>query len=140
MSVLSALRTYLLTYDGLKPGAVLVDVLGSRPTEYAIIPSPGARVVEQYINGGSLRVFPFLIQSAESTADELARMENSGFYEDLADWLEEQTEAGNLPTLGAGKTAESIEAVNWAFLYEQGESGTGIYQIQCRLTYEQVGG
>jgi hypothetical protein len=139
MSILSALRTYLMTYDGLKPGAVLVDALGSRPTEYAIIPSPGARVVEQYINGGSLREFPFLIQSAESTADELARMENSGFYEGLADWFEAQTEAGNLPILGAGKTAEEIEAVNWAFLYEQGESGTGIYQIQCRLRYEVSG-
>jgi hypothetical protein len=67
----------------------------------------------------------------------LERIENSGFYETLADWLEEQTKAGNLPTLDAGKTAESIEAVTWGFVYQQGESATGIYQITCKLVYEQ---
>jgi hypothetical protein len=36
-----------------------------------------------------------------------------------------------------GKTATAIEATGWAYLYEQGQSDTGVYQIQCRLTYEQ---
>ena len=94
-------------------------------------------IVESYINGGSLREFPFAFQSMASTADDLERLQNIGFYEAFADWLETQSLAGTLPTLGAKQTAEKIEALNWAYLYEQGESSTGVYQITCKLTYTQ---
>lgn len=138
MSVISAVRDYLATYDGLTDGAlIVVDALGSLPTQYAVVPVPGARKVEEYLDGSSLREFPFVIQSMESTADDLERIENSEFYEGLADWFETQSDAEVLPALGAKKTATKIEAVNWGFLYQQGESATGIYQITCKLTYEQ---
>jgi hypothetical protein len=74
----------------------------------------------------------------ESTADELERLENSGFYEAFADWLESQSLVGTLPTLGAKQTATDIQALGWAYIYEQGQSSTGVYQIQCKLTYEQL--
>jgi len=138
MSIISALKAYILTYTGLKTDApVWVDYIGSNPTEYAIIPLPGSKIIEQYITGGSLREYPFAFQSAEFTADELGRLENSGFFETFSDWLESQTNAGVLPTLGAKQTAVEIEATSWAYLYEQGNSETGIYQVQCRLIYEQ---
>lgn len=136
MSLLSAVRTYLVDYTGLKDGAPLwVNYLGSQPTEYAIVPMAGGKILERWLNGGSLREFPFAIQSVESTADDLERMESAGFFESLADWLENQTV---LPALDEGKTAISIEASGWAYLFEQGKSETGIYQIQCRLVYEQA--
>ncbi len=137
MSMITAVHNFLLTYPPMADSLIHVDALGGTPTEYAVIPVPGDRKKIQYLDGGSDREYPFLIQSVESTADELERIENSGFYEALADWLEEQTKAGNLPTLSAGKTAESIEAVSWGFVYEQGASNTGIYQITCVLKYEQ---
>lgn len=139
MSIIESLRTYLAAYAGLESGAPLwVDHLGSRPTEYAIVPIAGGKILERYLDGGSVREYHFAFRSTESTADDLERMENSGFYESLADWLEEQTEAGDLPDLGDGKTAKVIEATGWAYIYEQGQSDTGIYQIQCRLEYEQA--
>lgn len=138
MSVTQAVRSYLKTYSGLKTGApVWVDLLGTQNTEYAVVALPGEKVVERYLNGGSLRVFPFAFQSMESTADDLERLETLGFYESFSDWLESQTDAGVLPALGTKKTATSIEATNWAFLYQEGQSDTGIYQITCRLVYEQ---
>jgi hypothetical protein len=140
MSILSDLKTYLLTYSSLKSGApIWVNFLGEKPTQYEIVPLPGTKIVQWYLDDGSLREFPFAFQSAESTADELERIESIGFYEAFADWLESQTEAGTLPTLTGSptRTALSIEALSWAFLYEQGQSQTGIYQIQCKLTYEQ---
>jgi len=137
MSMIQAVRDYLLTCPLMEGNLIHVDALGGKPTEYAVIPVPGDRKKKEYLDGGSDREYPFLIQSVLSTADELERIENSGVYEALADWLEEQTEAGNLPTLSAGKTAESIEAVSWGFVYEQGESATGIYQITCKLAYVQ---
>lgn len=140
MSILSAVKAYIATYTGLPTGAPLwVDFLGDNPSGYAIIPLPGERIVERYIDGGSEREFPFAFQSMESTADELERLENNGFYEAFADWLETQDKAGVYPTLATGKTPTGIEATGWGYLFQQGESDTGIYQIQCKLTYEQKG-
>lgn len=138
MSIISAIRTYLGTYTGLTAGSpIWVDYMGPTPTEYSVSPLAGSRIVETYIDGSSTREYPFAFHSMESTAADLERLDNSGFFESFADWLDSQTEAGVLPTLGAGKTAEVIEALGWGFLYEQGNSETGIYQVQCRLQYKQ---
>jgi hypothetical protein len=137
MTILSSLKTYLKTYSGLETDApVWVNFLGSNPTQYSIVPIPGEKIVESYINGSSLREYPFLFQSMESTADEAERLENVGFYEAFSDWLETQTKAGVLPTLGTNQTAIEIEAMI-GYLFEQGESDRAVYQIECKLTYEQ---
>jgi len=138
MSMISAIKTYMKTYTGLITDApVWVDYLGPDPTEYTIIPLAGTRIIQEDITGKTLREYPFAFQSMESTADEKNRIAVQEFFEDLAAWFETQTLAGTFPTLAAGQTAEKIEALGWAYLFESGESGTGIYQIQCKLTYEQ---
>jgi hypothetical protein len=138
MSIIESLRTYLAAYTGLEDGAPLwVNHLRAMPTSYAIVQLPGARVLETEITGKTLREYPFAFQSMESTADDLERLENLGFFESFADWLEAQSEAGTLPDLGAGKAATAIVATSWGYLFEQGQSETGIYQITCRLEYEQ---
>lgn len=138
MSIIAALRTYLAGYAGLKTGAPLwVDYLGEITPGYSIMPLPGNKIIEQYINGGSLREFPFAFQSMESTADDLARIDATEFYEALGAWFETQTAAGTLPTLGAKQTAQLIETTNQGYLFDSGDSGTGIYQVQCRLIYSQ---
>lgn len=141
MSLLSSIKTYIAGYSQLTTGAPLwVDYLDSEPTGYAIIPLPGTMVVERYLDGGSLREYPFAFQSMELTADEAERLDNNDFYEAFASWLESQSLAGVLPSLAAGKTAKRIEALSWAFVYESGESQTAVYRIQCKLTYEQSPG
>lgn len=138
MAIIDDLKTFIATYSGLPAGApLLVDVLGKEPSQYGIYPLPGPRIVSENILGGSEREYPFMIQSMESTADELVRMAINEFYEDFADWLESQTDAGTLPSLDSGKTATAIQALGWGYLSEFGESGTGVYQIQAKLTYDQ---
>lgn len=138
MSLISAVQSYLKSYSQLKDGAPLwVDYLGSQATEYAVYPLPGARIVEQYLNGGSLREYPFAFQSTELTADDQERLETLDFYEAFAEWLDAQTLDGILPDLGTKRTADTIAATGWAYLYQQGQSDTGIYQIQIKLTYTQ---
>jgi hypothetical protein len=138
MSVLSAIRTFILTYSGLNDDAgMLIDVLGKTPTQYALVPLPGTKLLETYLDNSSLRQYPFALQSMESTADDVTRLANVEFYEAFTEWLENQNTAGTLPTLGSGKTAETIESLGQPILFEFGESGTGIYQLQCRLTYQQ---
>ncbi len=138
MSILSAVRTYIAGYSQLKSGAPLwVDYLGPKPTEYSIMSVPGNKVIERWLNGGSLREFPFALQVTVSTADDAERLNSAEFFEAFSDWLDAQTEAGAFPTLGAKQEAIRIEAVGWGYLLEQGSSGTGIYQITCKLTYAQ---
>lgn len=138
MSIISAIQTYIKTYTGIGSNVpIWVDYISSDPTEYSVSPMPGSKIVEHYLDGSSLREYPFAFMSSERTSDDLERLENIGFYESFADWLESQTEAGILPNLGTGKTAESIEATAWGYLFQEGNSETGIYQIQCRLRYLQ---
>lgn len=138
MSLIGSIRTYIATYPSLESGAGLfTDVLGNTPTQYAVVSLPGATIIEEYLNGASLRQYTFALQSMESTADDPTRTANLEFYEAFAAWLETQTEAGVLPTLDSGKTPEAIEALGQPILFDLGESGTGVYQLQCRLTYEQ---
>jgi hypothetical protein len=138
-TIIEALKTYLATYTNLETGALLLtDYLGVTPTGYAIIPMAGTRIIERDLAGNTVREFPFAFQSVQSTADELERLDNNGFYEAFSDWMETQTTAGALPSLGSGKTATIIETLGQAYLYEQGQSSTGVYQVQCKLTYEQT--
>lgn len=141
-SVIEGLRAYLLAYIvGLENTAPLwVNYLGSTPIEYAIVPGPGARIIEEYIDGSKLMSFPFALELVDSTADDIQRLESQGFFEAFADWLDTQTAAGTLPdelTLPSGKTADEIHSLGNGYLMTEGESQTAIYQIQCELIYEQ---
>lgn len=140
-TMVSAIINYLDDYTGLESGApVWVNYLGVGGVQYTVVPIAGERIVETYITGATVREFPFAFQSVESTADQLARLESIGFYEAFSEWLDQQTIDGNLPTLDTGKTAIEISANTWGFLFEQGQSDNGIYQITCKLIYEQVAG
>jgi len=137
MTVIESIQTYIKTCTELEEGRpVWVNYLGG-VNQYSIVPLPGTKVLEEYLNGVKIMDFPFAFQTMNSTADDLERLANAGFFESFSDWMYTQTELGNLPTLGAGQTAELIEAVNCGYLFAQGESDTGIYQIDCRLQYRQ---
>lgn len=138
MTILSAIKTFIATYPSLDSGAPLTsDSVGASPVWYGVYPVSGNPVVETYIDGRKRKQFPFAFQSVEYTADELERLDNISFFEGFSEWLESQSNAGTLPTLGSGKTPELIEITSWAYLYQQGASDTGIYQILGRLVYEQ---
>lgn len=137
MSLISSVQDYIKSYSGLISGApVWVDYLGDAD-QYSVVALPGNKVLETYLDGRSMRTFPFALQSQMLTPDEAQRLANIGFFEVFSDWLEQQTFLDNLPTLDAGKTPLYIEATSWGFLYMEGQSDTGIYQLSAQLVYEQ---
>lgn len=142
MSIIESLKTFIATCPHLNALADLsVDSLGTNVVNYSIDPLPGARVVETDILGNKTREYPFAFTSREITVDDLARINNNGFFEIFAEWLEDQTDNNNLPDLGTKKEAESIEATSWGYLYQRDENDqTGIYQIICKLTYTETKG
>ena len=138
MTVLSAIQDFIKGCKELKSDApVWVNYLGDSPVEYSIVTLPGDRIVFEYINGKTSRVFPFAFQSMESTMDQVARENIQEFYEDFAEWLRTQSEQEVFPDMDPGQRPFKIEAIGSGFLFAQGDSQTGVYQIQCQLLYDQ---
>ena len=119
----------------LQGGRVGWDYLPADAGGYTIEMTPVATVIKEYVDGGSLRQCEFVIAGREDYGrDVLQNLDNSGFYEKLADWLEQQTAAGNLPVLPDRLTAQSLESLSSAYILQEGTDNAR-YQIQCRLVY-----
>ena len=139
MNILSAVKKYLEAYTELEDDApIWVNFMRAEPVDYSIVPLGGTRKVSTYVHGNSgEREFTFALQSNRFTTDESERIGNIEFFEEFAEWLDDQSDLNNLPTLKPGYNAYAIEALGFGYLFEQGSSETGIYQIQCRLEYSK---
>ena len=126
-----------MTYPPLANG-VSLDFVDTEPTEYAVVMLPELAKIEEYIVSGGIYGRHFLLNMRAATNEDADRLVNNGFYEDFAEWLRTQSEAGTLPTLPTGYTALSIEALSNGFLMESSEVlSTAVYSINCRLVYER---
>lgn len=116
-----------------------VDFLPEDTETYSIEEIPAETILRAYIDGSSERQFVFVFAARLFYSEETRNnIENSGFYEKFAEWLEEQTEADDLPVLADGKTATKIEAMSSGYLFDvSGDLSSARYQIQCRLIYDQ---
>lgn len=104
-TIIQSLRDYFLTCPLMGDSAINVDYLPEGPeVEYSIDTTPATEIVKQYIDGSSVRQYLFVIRSVNDYGpDVLQNLANSGFYENLAAWLEAQTRTGNFPSLPEGK-------------------------------------
>lgn len=135
MTIIESLYNYFLSCPLLYNGKINIDYLPETPTEYTIDVSPTTKIVKAYINGDSIRQYLFTIGSREYYGtDVLQNLANSGFYEKFADWVEKQSNEGNLPILADGSTPQKIEILSTGYMFG-GNADTARYQIQCRLIY-----
>lgn len=134
--IIDKIREYMLVCPLLDEfGKINIDYLGVKPTEYTIDSQPTTEVIKNYVDGGKLKQYVFVFGSREYYGpDELQNIENSGFYERLSRWFEEQTNIGNLPDLGEGKDSIKIESLTSGYLLSANEDSAR-YQIQARLVY-----
>lgn len=131
-SIIAALRTYFCECPLLKKGRIGVDYLGALATEYSINPEACTPIIKQYTDGSTLRQYQFSFMSVEYySADAVENIENSGFYEAFADWMEQQDMKGDLPDVPG---IQSMEVLSSAYLFAADEQ-TARYLIQCRITY-----
>lgn len=118
---------------------VNVDYLGDESTVYSIDEVPCDPIIKKYVNGDSIRQYEFIFASRESYGpDVLNNISNSGFYEDFANWIEEQNIISNLPKL-ENKECRTIECLTNGYAF-QTDVDKARYQIQMRITYYQKGG
>lgn len=138
--MISAIRKYIAQCPYLnEDGRLNIEYLGNEAVEYTIEETPSARIISTNIDGSTTRQLTFTFASREWYSKEIIQnIQNSNFYKNFAEWLDEQTKTGDLPDLGINKVATKIEAVSSGYLFNT-NSGleTARYQIQCRLTYDQ---
>ena len=113
-----------------------VDFLGEKAEEFAIIPMPVNPILEQYVNGSSLRQFQFqLISCNHYGANVMQNMANSTFYEKLYDLIESNNKKRIYPQIDG---IESIECLNNGAIVDA-TTNTARYSIQMRITYYKEG-
>lgn len=134
-SIIDALEKYFIGCELLKDGALRVDYLGEKPVEYTIEVLPCDPVVKRYLGGSTVRQYLFAFGSREFYSQErLQNIQNSAFYERLADWVETKSMSGVLPELPDGTEAQQLEVVSSGYLFD-GSMTNARYQIQLRLLY-----
>lgn len=134
-SIIDALEKYFIGCELLKDGALRVDYLGEKPVEYTIEVLPCDPVVKRYLGGSTVRQYLFAFGSREFYSQErLQNIQNSAFYELLADWVETRSMSGILPELPDGMEAQQLEVVSSGYLFN-GSMTNARYQIQLRLLY-----
>lgn len=138
-TIIQALRDYFLTCPLMDGSRINIDYLPDRGMEYSIDTTPATEIVKRYVNGDTQRQYLFVIRSVSDYGpDVLQNLASSGFYEQLSEWLENNSDNEIFPDLPEGKTPLKIEAQTTGYLFTTSPKA-GKYQIQCRLVYRQKG-
>ncbi len=137
--IIDSLRNYIRQCPHLDTfnNAIKVNVnyLEPSPDTYSIEEIPVEPILKKYINGDSIRQYAFIFASREPYgADVLQNIDNSGFYERFASWIESNNDNELFPTLDTGLEALEIKVTSTGYAFGVTES-TAEYQIQLRLKY-----
>lgn len=140
-NIMHALREYIKECPCLDEyhKGIGVDFLASEGEYYSIESAPGAPILKRYVDGSAKKQQVFIFSSREAYSDDVRQnLENIGFFEHFADWLDKKTAMDEFPDLGPGKEPLKIEATTSGYAY-QTDMKYAKYQIQCRLLYLQKG-
>lgn len=137
MTVLEALKGWLLTCPLLDGQRLNTNYLGPESPEFSLVEAPVNPVVRQYLDGSSTRQKAVALTAVQDySPDQLQQLAASGFWAELGGWIEEQNDLDNLPQLEEGKTACSVEITASHYIFQTGPQ-TARYQMQIRLIYDQ---
>lgn len=143
-TIIESLREYFNKCPLLSDGRLNVDYLPASlkdcTVEYSIDVTPAEKVVQRFIDGSKIcrYLFAFCTVNAYG-ADVLQNMTNSGFFEKLSDWMDEQTKQRTLPELPQGMRARRLIATSTGYLMQSSGAISAKYQIQCELEYYKQG-
>lgn len=134
-SIIQGITDYFMQCPLLKDGVFRVDALGNEAVEYTIETGITAPIVQQYVDGSSIRQYQFNFGSREYySLDRLQNIQNSTFYEKLCDWVEAQSAAVILPDMPEGCEPEKLTVQAPGYMFDASMTNAR-YQIQLNLTY-----
>ena len=134
-TIIEAVRQYLRGCPFLAGERLNVDFLPADEGSYSVDVVPVKGIVKTYVDGSTVRQYLFALSSREMYGAEIRQqLDNLGFYEKFAAWLESKARAGEFPDLGVGRRAIRLEALTCGYVFAQDEDRAR-YQIQLRLEY-----
>ena len=105
-------------------------------TAFSIEDSPGDPVITKYFSGRDMaKNYLFLSRREYGEADVLT-VQNSGFFEQLTDWVMAQNDCHHLPALEAPRQPIGIAVTSTGYIVTS-SAGSCRMQMQLRLTYYQ---
>ena len=141
--IIDSIRNYMRNLKCLDTfnNAIRINVNYLEPDTdtYSIEEIPVEPIVKKYVNGDSIRQYAFIFTSREPYGvDVLTNIDNSGFYEKLADEIEINNNKDIFPLLDNGLEALEIEVTSTGSAFAVTED-TAQFQIQLRLKYFKKG-
>lgn len=111
--------------------------LEEEATAFSIEDSPGDPIVTEYISGWEMAKNYLFLSRREYSEVDAVNIQNSGFFEQLTEWVMQQDARHCLPNLsacGGGKTPTGIAVTNGGYIVTN-SAGSCRMQLQIRLTY-----
>lgn len=141
--IIDSLRNYIRTCPHLDTfnNAIRVNVNYLEPyaDTYSIGEVPIEPILKQYVNGDSIRQYAFIFTSRKPYGvDVLQNIDNSGFYEKFAEWIEKNNNNDIFPLLDNGLEPLEIKVTSTGYAFAVTED-TAQYQINLRLKYFRKG-
>ena len=128
------IREYISDLDCMATFEINVNYLDGENDSFSIEEVPCNQIIKKYLDGSTLRQYQFVFCGREPYGAEiLQNIENSTFYEDFANEIEEKNNNDVLPTL-EGMEATSLEITSNAYTVSVTED-TAMYQINLNLKY-----
>ena len=133
------IREWLLACPLLEGQRLNVNHLLGDSIEYAIIESPTTPILTKYMDGSSIRQKVFALSAVkDETPDILQNIAESGFWEQLTEWVEQQNRNRNYPKFDNAKRVRNIAVTSTHYLLASTPT-TARWQIQLAVTYYQKG-
>lgn len=134
-SIIAGITDFFMACPLLQDGVFRVNALGDQAIEYNIETGVFNPVLRMYINGDSERQYQFNFVSREYyDMDRIQSIQNSEFYEEFAEWVEEQHRAGNFPKLPEKCEPRGLSVLSSGYVMDISMRNAR-YQIQLQLTY-----
>lgn len=137
MTIIESLYNYFDKCELIdKNSPIGIDLLDEEVKHYCIETVPCKPVIKAYRDGSAMKQYIFIFASREYYGDNLVNLANSRFYEELTQWITEQSRLGNLPALPDKCEAQKIDVNSSGYVMDN-DTRSARYQIQCRLKYYQ---
>lgn len=137
MTIAEALYNYFDKCELIdKDSPIGIDILDEEVKNYCIETVPCKPILKAYRDGSAMKQYVFNFASREFYGDIAVNIANSRFYEELTEWITQQSRAGNLPVLPEKHEAQSITVNSSGYVIDN-DTQSARYQIQCRLKYYQ---
>ncbi|NFH81724.1 chloramphenicol resistance protein [Clostridium botulinum] len=137
MKLIESIRNYIseLSCMSTFENAVNANYLDGEIDSFSIEEVPTEPIVKKYLDGSTLRQYQFVFCSREPySAEILQNIDNSGFYEDFSNEIEDKSSKNILPTGIDNIEPAEFKVVSSAYVVSTDED-TAMYQINLKFKY-----